>query len=98
MLIKFENEAAEIVSQLKLADGYLDCEKVIIYNIRKQLKNEILGSDVEKYLINLKAYLDIEVINHQTVDDYRNYRYASAFLNTLITIPYWHSWINTINL
>lgn len=49
----FENEASEIIGKLKLSDGYLECEKVVIENMKKQLATGYSIAVMEAYLINL---------------------------------------------
>lgn len=95
MIIDFDNETKEIISDLKLADGYLDCEKVIIYNIKKHLANGFPVSVIEGYLKKLMQYFEDLIVTNKNSADCTNYRYAVGFVNTLISTPYWHSWIKT---
>lgn len=92
----FENEVKEISLQLKPADGYLECEKVIISHIKKYVTNGNAPTDIEPRLKNILKYLqDMIVINKDTTDCI-NYRYAAGFLKTIIDTPYWYSWIKNI--
>ena len=95
--INFEKEVSELTNQLKSADGYLDCEKVIINNLKKQLKDGFEVSDIEVYLEKLPKYFDDSIAKNKTLPGI-NYKYANCFVNTLITAPYWHSWIKTIKV
>jgi flagellin-specific chaperone FliS len=98
MSINFEKEVSKIIQTIEEADGYLDCEKIIIKNIREQLANAATGEAIEDYLKKLHEYLGDKILKNQATTDCSNYRYASGFVSTLISTPYWHSWINTINL
>lgn len=94
-MINFEFETKEIIATLKEADGYLDCENVIIHNIKKHVINGIEIIDIERYLKELHKYFqDKAVINKGNVLSV-NYTYATSFLHTVIATPYWHSWIRT---
>lgn len=95
MIIDFEHEKEEVFSRLKGAADYLDCEKVIIYNIRKQLVNGFSDSVIESYLKKLLQYFKDLIGKNKDTLDCANYRYAAGFVNTLIATPYWHSWIKT---
>ena len=93
MIIAFEHEKKN--SKLKNADGYLDCEKVIIHNIKKHLFNGFSESVIEACLKKLLRYFqDLTGKNKDTVDC-ANYRYAAGFANTLMATPYWHTRIKT---
>ena len=98
MSINFEKEVSKIIQTIEEADGYLDCEKIIIKNIREQLANAETDAAIEGYLKKLHHYLSDKISKNQATTDCSNFRYASGFVSTLITTPYWHSWINTINL
>lgn len=95
MSIDFDSESIEIVNKLKQVEGYLDCGKIIIHNIKKQLDK---GFDEEKiivYLENLSAFFYKKIDANQGNADYSNYRYAAAFVETLLKMPYWKSWMKT---
>jgi hypothetical protein len=98
MPIDFENEVLKITNQLKFADGYLDCEILIIHEIKQQIIDGFTFADIEECLKKLKIYFDEQILKNKTTTDCTNYRYAVGFVNTLINTPYWHSWIKTINL
>ena len=94
MAINIDKELNEMIASLKPAEGYLDCEKVIIVNIKKHLANKVAVPDLEDYLKKLMQHFENLVAENENFDDNINYRYASQFLNTLITTPYWKSWIH----
>ena len=37
MAIDFDSETIEITNKLKQVEGYLDCEKIIVHNIKNRL-------------------------------------------------------------
>jgi len=98
MSIDFEKQVSKIIPLIESADGYLDCEKLIINNIREQLANGVTNPDVEGYLKKLHHYFDQQIIKKQSTAGCINYGYAAGFVNTLITTPYWRSWINATKL
>jgi len=51
MPIDFDAETSEITSRPKPAEGCLDCEKVMLQNIRKRLQN---GNNFEKFILYLE--------------------------------------------
>ena len=51
MLIDFDCEITEITNKLKKAEAYLDCEKIIIHNIKKQLDNNNNDENIILYLL-----------------------------------------------
>jgi hypothetical protein len=94
-MINFEFETKEIIAALKLADGYLNCENVIIRNIKKQVSNGITVTNIESYLKKLQKYFEDKAVINKGNTDCVNYRYAAGFLNTINATPYRHSWIKT---
>jgi len=96
MSIDFELETTEIAGNLKQVEGYLDCEKIIIQNIIKQIDK---GCDDEKIIVYLKtlySFLSKQTASNQGNSDCSNYRYAAGFVDTLLKMPYWKSWMKTI--
>ncbi len=90
------NEAAALSLQLKPAEGYLECEKVVIHHIKKYLVNGNISPDTEPRLKKLLAYLQEMIEINKDTNDCINYRYAAGFLKTILETPYWHSWIKNI--
>ena len=97
MSIDFHLETIEIANELKQMEGYLDCEKLINHNIKKQLDNGMDDEKIIVYLKKLSIYFEkkIEINQHNT--DCTNYRYAAGFVYTLLKMPYWKSWMKTID-
>ncbi len=94
-MINFEFETKEIIGTLKLADGYLDCENVIISNIKKHVISGIEINNIEGYLKKLQKYFEDKTVINKGNKDSVNYKYAAGFLTTINATPYWHSWIKT---
>jgi len=95
MPIDFDSEIAEIAARLRQTEGYLECEKVIVHNIKKQLVNGNNDENIIAYLKKLSAWFDKKIKNGQHNDECTNYRYASGFVGTLLKMPYWKSWMKT---
>lgn len=97
MLIEFDIETIEITGKLKLVEGYLDCEKVIVQNIRKQLQKGNNDENILLYLKKLSTWLEKKITTDKLNSDCTNYRYAAGFVDTLLRIPYWKSWMKAID-
>jgi len=97
MTIDFDSEAIEITNKLKQVKGYLDCEKIIIRNVQKQLLNGSNDENVILYLRKLSAWFENEITLVQFNADCTNYRYAAGFIDTLLKMSYWKNWIRTID-
>jgi len=98
MIIDFEKETDEIIAKLKHVEGYLDCEKVILNNIKKHVEKGFSDTLIEDYMKKLFLYFEELIKSTKDIADCINYRYSEGFLNTLISTPYWRSWIKTTNL
>jgi hypothetical protein len=96
MPIDLNPEITEITTKLKKAEGYLECEKIVIHNIKKQVERGTSDENIILYLKKLLAWFEgkIEVNRHEA--DYTNYRYVAGFVDTLIKMPYWKTWMATI--
>lgn len=97
-IIDFEKETDEIIAKLKYVEGYLDCEKVILYNLKKHVEQGFSDTLILDYMKKLFLYFEELIKSTKDIADCINYRYSAGFLNTLISTPYWRSWIKTINL
>ena len=98
MSIDFGAEADEITGKLKQAQGYLDCEKVVVSHIKKQLENGNTQESITLYLKKLSTHLEAKMPNSPVNPDGINYRYATGFVATLLKMPYWESWIKTLDM
>jgi hypothetical protein len=94
----FDTEAKVITDELKQAAGYLDCEKVILHHLKKQVTKGCSDATIEAYMKKLFNFFEARIKATQNRADCVNDRYASGFLNTLISTPYWHIWIKASNL
>ncbi len=82
MTIDFDAETNEITSKLKQVEGYLDCEKIIVHNIQKQLQNGNNDENIVLYLKKLSTWFENKIAANQPNADCTNYRYASGFVDT----------------
>jgi hypothetical protein len=98
MKIDLDNEINEILQHLQMAEGYLACEKIIVDNIRKHISRGIDDKSITGYLEKLSDYFKDQIKKSQNISDCSNYRYTEGFINTLIKMPYWRSWIKTIDM
>ena len=98
MTINFDVETSEINSHLKQVEGYLDCEKVIVQNINKQLKNGKTDENIILYLKKLSTWCENKIAANQNNSDCTNYRYAAGFVDILFKMPDWKSWMKTIDM
>lgn len=95
MKIDFNYEVSELTGDLKSADGYLDCETIVLANIKRQLQNKIAVHSIESYLKQLQKYFEDKSAINKGSEESVNYRYAAGFLKTINDTPYWHHWVKT---
>jgi hypothetical protein len=82
MIIDFNVEAKKIVSALKTANGYMDCEMVISSNINQHRINGVANATIENHLTQLQKYFnDLIVLNNDPHDCIR-YRYVTHLMGT----------------
>ena len=98
MTIDVNAETKELSKVLKLAEGYLSCERIIIQNIIKQLDNDSTEESIISYLEKLSAFLGNKIKTQEPDEDCTNYRYALGLVDTLLKMPYWKSWMKTIDI
>ena len=98
MPIDFDVEIEEIVGRLRHVEGYLDCEKIIIHNIKKQLIKGKNDETIVAFLQKLSAWFEKKIYTDQHNANCSNYRYAGGFVDTLLKMPYWKSWMKTIDM
>ena len=98
MAIDSDNELNKITTLLNQAEGYLDCEKVVIHNLKKHLDNGNSDESIIEYLNKLSIGLTKKTEIDQLSADCTNYRYAAGFIDTLLKMPYWRSWMQTIKM
>ena len=98
MGIDFDYEVSEMTPDLQQAEGYLECEKIIVNNVRKHDTRGLDDKVITNYLEKLSTYFKDRIKTLQNTSDCTNYRYVEGFINTLIKMPYWRSWIKTIDM
>ena len=98
MSIDSDNELNEITALLNQVEGYLDCEKVVIHNLKKHLDNGKSDESIIEYLNKLSIGLTKKTEIDQLSADCTNYRYVAGFIDTLLKMPYWRSWMQTIKM
>lgn len=96
MTINFDIEMNEIADQLKGVEGYLDCEKIIIHNIKKHLSKGNTDENIIAFLRKQSAWF-VKKITTNHNDDCTNYRFAGGFVDTLLKMPHWKNWMTTID-
>ena len=96
MPIDFDTETFEISNKLSQVEGYLDCEKIIVQSINKQLENGNKDENIILYLKKISTCLRRKIATNQLNLKCTNYRYAVGFIDTLLKIPYWKNWMKTI--
>lgn len=96
MPLNFNYEAKQITNELKLVNGYVACEKIVIKSIIKHFESGFDEISIENYLKKLSIHLEYTM---ETASDYNfrtNYSFAIGFLSTLLKRPAWKSWLKTI--
>jgi hypothetical protein len=96
--MNFTTEMVQITDDLKLVDGYLACEKIMIRNIIKHLESGLDDITIENYLKELVSHLEYTLQTGKDKDVHINYQFAVGFVNTLLRIPAWKSWVKTIGV
>lgn len=97
MKIDFEYEISEMTPDLQLAEGYLECEKVIVNNLRKHIIKGFDDKTIVNYLEKLSAYFKDRIRHHKTPVIVL-ITGSGRIINTLIKMRYWRSWIKTIDM
>jgi hypothetical protein len=97
MSIDVEPELKEILQALEFAKGYIECENVILVNIKKQLALGIEDHEIIKYLESLLHYFVRAESSTFNKTAFANYLFVGALLRTLLTMPYWKSLISTMH-
>lgn len=92
-----EAECIEIASQLSEVDDYLACEQVVIRNIKRIIDNGATDEKINEFLEKFNSYLQLKILASQGNFNCTRYRYASAFIGTLLQMPYWKGWIKNSN-
>jgi hypothetical protein len=98
MPIDFQSETKELINNLNGIAGYLDCEKILLHNIRKHIANGVDDTIIIDFLKQARDDFDGMIKDNQSKSDCTNFRFASGFIDVFLKIPNWKAWIRTINL
>jgi len=98
MPINFDYEVQKITADLKKVDGYLACERVVITNLKKHSQSGYDDLTIENFLKKLSIHFGNLIETYKGSDNLINYRYALGFINTLLNMPAWKSWIKEIGI
>jgi hypothetical protein len=96
MQTNFENKIPVITNELQHANSYLESEKLVISTVKEQIKDGVPMTVIDENLKKLYAHINKLIMQKNTIGESINFKYAAACLNTLITTPYWHSWIEIV--
>ena len=91
--IVIDKETKAMLIELKNANGYLDCENIIIKNLRKHDNNRVSIMTIESYLKELLKYIEDKTVINRGNADCENYTYAAGFLRSIIATPYFERWV-----
>ena len=92
----FNYEAKQITNDLKLVNGYVACERIIIKNIIKHFEGGFEEISIENYLKKLSTHLEYMMETASDNNFRTNYSFAVGFLSSLLKRPAWKSWLKTI--
>ena len=87
-----------IMDALKNVSGYLDCEKIIVWQIRKHVTKGLDDPAIETYLKNIASHLEAMTETCVDANIQMNYRYVIGFVNTLLRTPSWRNWMQAIQV
>jgi hypothetical protein len=91
--IVFDKETKAMLIELKNANGYLDCENIILKNLKKHDNNRVSIIAIESYLRKLLKYIEDKAVINKDNTECENYTYAASLLRSIIETPYWDRWI-----
>lgn len=93
-----DHEISLVKESLEQVSGYLDCEKIIIRNIRKHLENGMDELSIENYLKALIVYLERSTETDGGANRQMNHRFVIGFIYTLLRTSSWRSWVQSIQI
>jgi Ni,Fe-hydrogenase III component G len=91
-------EKEQLREALKHISGYVDCEKIIVRQIRKQVEKGFADAVIESNLKSLASHLEATIEACEDANVQMNYRYVIGFVNTLLRAPSWKNWMQTIEV
>lgn len=89
----FDIETKAMLIELKNANGYLDCENIILKSLGKLENSEVPIISIKSYLKQLLKYIEDKSVINRGNADCENYTYAAGFLRSIIATPYFVRWI-----
>lgn len=92
-MTNYENTMPVITNELQKAGSYLESENVLVQNVKKQVKEGVPFSAIKENLQKLYSYISWQEKEKSNTREVINLKYAAAYLKTLLTTPYWQSWI-----
>lgn len=94
--IDIEQETGLIKEALHQVSGYMDCEKIAIRHIHKQVENGFSDTCILDYLQAVIGHLERATEATRDANIQLNYRFVIGFINTLLRTPSWKSWMLSI--
>jgi len=86
--IAFDDETSVMIKQLKNANGYLECENIILKNLGEHDNNRVSIISIRSYLKNLLKYIEDKIVINKGNAHCENYRYAAGILRSVIATPH----------
>jgi hypothetical protein len=80
MIIDFDTEKQKIISGLKMANGYMDCEMIISNNINQYHYKGISDASIEAHLRKLQKYLNEEIVINKDPYDCIRFKYVTHIM------------------
>jgi hypothetical protein len=82
MIIDFDRETQKIISGLKMANGYMDCEMIVSNNINQYRFNGVSDFNIEVHLTKLRKHLNELILVNKDPYDCIRYRYVTHLIDT----------------
>jgi hypothetical protein len=96
MIIDVHTETQEITGQLKRVEGYPDCERIVIANIKKHLERGFDEVCIKFYLDRLAVAFEKQIAVSHNDPTHANYMYAAGVVNILLKTARWKTILTTI--
>lgn len=72
----------------------MECERLIMGNIKKLITEGYSKTVIEAYLIQLLKYFEEKISVNEGIAECTKYRFIESFIKNIIATPYWGSSIN----
>ena len=86
--IAIDDETSAMMIQLKNANGYLECENIILKNLGEHDNNSVSMTTIESHLKHLLKYIEDKIVINKGNAHCENYRYAAGILRAVIATPH----------